>query len=56
MEEDFLQACMEGSAITADVTPTVQDQILTLSTCTGRGYANRWVVHAVLKDSYFKTE
>lgn len=31
------------------VTPTVNDKIITLSTCTGNGHATRWVVQARLK-------
>ena len=31
------------------VTPEAGDRILTLSTCTGDGYAQRWVVQAVLR-------
>jgi len=31
------------------VVPTVDDKILTLVTCTGRGYEARWVVQARLK-------
>lgn len=35
------------------VTPTAEDRILTLSTCTGRGIAGiRWVVHTVLEAEY----
>lgn len=48
IEESFIQACLEGSSIDTGVTPSAEDQILTLSTCTGIGYATRWVVHAVL--------
>ncbi len=44
-----LEYFVESSVISSDVTPTVDDQILTLSTCTGTGFfTTRWVVQAVL--------
>ena len=50
-EDALLQDCLEGSVIDTGVTPQAADPILTLSTCTGTGYARRWTVHAVLADS-----
>lgn len=50
-EDALLQDCLEGSVIDTGVTPQATDPILTLSTCTGTGYARRWTVHAVLADS-----
>ena len=50
-EEDkqaFLDDCTARSVIDTDVVPTAHDQILTLSTCTGKGHATRWVVQARL--------
>ena len=50
-EEDrqaFLDDCTTRSVIETGVRPTVHDQILTLSTCTGKGHATRWVVQARL--------
>lgn len=50
-EEDrqaFLNDCTAQSVIETGVVPTVHDQVLTLSTCTGKGYATRWVVQARL--------
>lgn len=52
LEEEFLRTCMEGSAIDTGITPEPGERILTLSTCTGTGYARRWVVHSVLRDEY----
>ena len=50
-KQAFLDFCMDQSVIDTGVTPTVRDSILTLSTCTGRGHATRWVVQAVLKNT-----
>ena len=36
--------------ISAGITPQISDRVLTLSTCTGRGHATRWVVQAVEAD------
>ena len=44
--QSFLDACTGWSVIDTGVVPTVDDQILTLSTCTGKGYDTRWVVQA----------
>lgn len=46
--ETFLTHCLDSNVITTGLTPTAEDQILTLSTCTGRGHATRWVVQAIL--------
>lgn len=52
LEGEFLQACLENSAIDTGVVPEETDQFLTLSTCTGNGYSRRWVVHAVFREEY----
>ena len=44
----FLESCLERSVINTGITPTINDRILTLSTCTGTGYDTRWVVQARL--------
>ena len=44
----FLDFCVGQSVIETGIVPEVDDRILTLSTCTGRGYDTRWVVQAVL--------
>ena len=44
----FLDDCVSRSVIDTGIAPTVRDQILTLSTCTGNGHATRWVVQARL--------
>lgn len=47
-KQAFLDTCIGWSVIDTGVIPTVQDQILTMSTCTGNGHATRWVVQARL--------
>ena len=42
----FLDNCVGYSDIDTGVIPTIEDRIITLSTCTGRGYDSRWVVQA----------
>jgi len=54
--EYFLQDGLYRSVLNTDVTPTTEDQILTLSTCTGNGHENRWVVQAVLEGQIFSPE
>ncbi|MCI2058338.1 MAG: class B sortase [Oscillibacter sp.] len=49
-KQQFLDYCVSQSVIKTGVTPTVSDHVVTLSTCTGRGHATRWVVQAVLKN------
>lgn len=46
----FLENCLTQSVIDTGVIPEDEDRILTLSTCTGRGYDTRWVVQARLVD------
>lgn len=48
-KQDFVNLGMEQSVIETGITPEITDRILTLSTCTGGGYATRWVVQARLK-------
>jgi sortase B len=44
-----IDSYLDRSVIESDLVPTVEDSILTLSTCTGKGtYDTRWVVQAVL--------
>ena len=45
---EFLEFCVAASVVDTGIVPEVDDQILTLSTCTGQGYDTRWVVQAVL--------
>ncbi len=48
---EFLRFAQDYSFFEADLTPTVEDRILTLSTCTGAGHTNRWVVLCVLNEA-----
>lgn len=50
--QTFLDFCVSQSVLKTDITPTIGDQVITLSTCTGTGHANRWVVQAVLSETY----
>lgn len=45
----FLDYCVEKSVIDTGIVPTLDDRILTLVTCTGRGYEARWVVQTRLE-------
>lgn len=48
-KQAFLEYCLAQSAYDTGVVPTVEDRILTLSTCTGRSNnSTRWVVQAAL--------
>ena len=50
--QELLDACLEGSELDTGLVPDQEDSILTLSTCTGRGHATRWVVQAYLAREY----
>ncbi len=47
--QSFIDTALRRSAIQTGVEPTVDSEILTLSTCTGVGHATRWVVQAALR-------
>ena len=52
-EEDrkaFIAYGLERSLIDTGLTPSPDGSFLTLSTCTNRGYATRWVVQGVLSE------
>ena len=50
-----LDSYIERSILTGLSVPTVQDSVLTLSTCTGTGtYSTRWVVQAVRRGTWEK--
>lgn len=46
-KQDFILYGLERSVIDTGITPTVEDTIITLSTCSGGGRDTRWVVQAV---------
>ena len=50
-QQEFIDFCSERSVLDTGIVPTPEDKVLTLSTCTGRGHATRWVVQAVLRES-----
>lgn len=45
----FLTYALEKSTANMEIVPELTDRILTLSTCSGLGRYNRWVIHARLK-------
>lgn len=49
---DFLALCAEQSVIDTGTVPAPEDPVVTLSTCTGGSYANRWVVQATLAETF----
>lgn len=46
--EEVLRFAAEHNVLETGLSPTPEDQILTLITCTGTGYSARWIVQAVL--------
>lgn len=46
-KQAFVRYGLECSVIETGIVPTVEDEIITLSTCSGNGYSTRWVVQAV---------
>ena len=49
-KQEFIDFGLSKSKIDTGIVPTVEDEVLTLSTCTGNGNAaagNRWVIQAV---------
>jgi len=51
-KQAFLDYSAGRSVLDADVVPTVEDSVITLSTCTGNGYEHRWVVQGVLTGTF----
>lgn len=48
-KQALIDCAVSKSAISTGVVPTTEDQIVTLSTCTGRGHDTRWIVLGVLE-------
>ena len=48
--DDFIQSMVTDSNIATGITPKLTDNIVTLSTCTGKGYAKRMTVQALCVD------
>lgn len=51
-KQKFLDDCKEDSVIDTGTVPTIDDRIITLSTCTGNGHSSRWVVQARRKGQW----
>ncbi|MBQ1280643.1 MAG: class B sortase [Oscillospiraceae bacterium] len=47
--EQFIDFALDYTSVKTDIVPTADDQILTLSTCSGGNDEIRWVVQAVLR-------
>lgn len=54
LEEEFVRYCIDSSVLSTDSVPERGKKIVTLSTCTGRGHATRWVVQGYLAQIYSK--
>ena len=51
-KQAFIDKCLALSGGDTEIVPAPEDQILTLSTCTGWGHATRWVIQAVLDQTF----
>lgn len=47
--QQFIDYCLQQSAYETGIVPSVDDKIVTLSTCMAYGTENRWVVQGVLR-------
>lgn len=47
-KEELIRYSLDYSAIETGIVPTIDDQLLTLSTCSGVNFTTRWVVQCVL--------
>ena len=47
-KEELIRYSLDYSSIETGIIPTVEDQLLTLSTCSGVNFTTRWVVQCVL--------
>lgn len=50
--QELLALCLRSSQLDTGLEPGPEDPLLTLSTCTDRGHATRWVVQGVLAQVY----
>jgi len=55
-KQAFLDYSAQRSVIETEIVPTVEDSVITLSTCTGNGYDHRWVVQGVLTGTFTAPE
>lgn len=49
-KEEYIAFGLECSVVSTGIKPLADNKLITLSTCTGRGHATRWVVQAVLTE------
>ncbi len=54
-KQALIDCAVSKSTIAIGIVPNVEDKIVTLSTCTGRGHSTRWIVLGVL-DSFEPTD
>lgn len=54
-KQTYIDYCLAQSLYDTGVVPTVDDRIVTLSTCTGNGHATRWVVQTRLQGAAEET-
>lgn len=54
--QEFIDDLVEASIIDTGLHPEKKDKIMTLSTCTGDGYSQRFAVHAVCVDEQTMSE
>ena len=47
----FIRFATDYSSYDTEIMPTIEDRIVTLSTCSGQGYTTRWVVQGVLNEA-----
>lgn len=47
-KRDYIDFCVSSSIYDTGIVPETDDNIITLSTCTGYGHSTRWIVQAVL--------
>lgn len=51
LQEEFIDFCLDHSVIDTGIVPRAGEKILTLSTCTGRGHATRWIIQGVQREA-----
>lgn len=56
LQQEFIRFSLEHSNIDTGIVPEVSEKIVTLSTCTGRGHATRFVVQAVRRSEMSRDE
>lgn len=48
-KQAIIDYTLEKNVLASEITPTTEDQLITLCTCTNHGYESQWVVLGVLK-------